>query len=58
VRDNTNNMASKPEPISAITPNHNQARASATGAPEETVTTCEFILATLPPLASRKSLQV
>jgi hypothetical protein len=37
-------MASRPEPISAITPSHNQALASALGAPPEIVTICEFTI--------------
>ena len=37
-------MASRPDPINAISPNHNQALASALGAPPETVTICEFTI--------------
>ena len=44
VRDNTSKMASRPEPISAISPNHNHALASALGAPPETVMLCEFTI--------------
>jgi hypothetical protein len=34
VRDRTSSTASRPEPISAITPSHNQARARLAGVPE------------------------
>lgn len=53
VREKTSSMASKPEPIRASTPSHNQARASAAGVPEETATTGNSELATL---TSRKIL--
>ncbi len=36
VRENTSSSASRPEPISAMTPSQSQARASEVGAPGET----------------------
>jgi hypothetical protein len=55
VRDRTSSTANKPEPISAITPNHNQARAKLAGVPaaisgtrgasEASVTVCESTIA-------------
>jgi hypothetical protein len=44
VRDSTSRMASRPEPISASRPSHNQARAKVRGAPPEIVMICEFTI--------------